>query len=252
MSFSTGLQNVLDQIDASKSQYNSIQSDEFVNYLMKLNTGSKYKCRVLVEQSEFVSFEEYNFVAVNFIKKDGTVKPGNMSFLATKDENDHLQGTVIVNPKDGKASPIRARKVLAVPVFVSQEKKADRNSSSAKPEVINETKLLILPPGKNSAIWKSLLECSEETGSLTDKYIQFQRSGEGTDTTWTITPLAPSEFAEKEMAEDMSPERVSEIIKGSRRWAEPKETEYVKLRNKKEDTMSDADKAYEDEVASNL
>lgn len=251
MSFSQGLQNVLEKIEESKSQNNSIQSDEYKKYLMAMNDGSKYKCRVLVEQIDFVSFEEYNYVPVNFIKKDGTTKPGNMSYFATGDENDEIGGRVLL--MNGSYSAVRPRKVLVVPVLVAQEKLVDKNASKSAPITINETKLIVLPPGKSSAVWKALLECADETGSLTDKYIQFQRSGKGKDTAWTITPLSVSPFLEKDLAEDMNPERVQEIIKGCGRWQQPKETQYVKLRGEQNSSSLETDEILEeDEISSQL
>lgn len=223
--FSVGLSSIMSEIK-SKSNYGN---EEMAEMLLKPEDGVKYIARILVEQNELVLFSEHNFVPVLFTKKSGEKVPGFNSFFCTKQPDCPVCKKKIVKD-DGTVANLKPRQVLAIPLFIKEQKSNKKNKDIT--DKVEETKILILPPGRNQINWNQFLEAAELRGTLKDRYYVISRTGKGLDTTWSIQSLDKEPF---EYEDEVEIPDTKEIIRGSGRWKKAEDILNMELQSEEND-----------------
>lgn len=228
--FSTGLASIMEEMASGGAGF---KNQAAADMILRPEDGMKYVSRILVEQTELITFAEHNYVPVLYPKSNGEKVPGFASFFCTKTPDCPVCSKKIVT-KTKEVQALKPRQVLAVPLFIKEQKINKRGREMIEP--VEEIKILILPPGRNQANWKQLLESADIRGTLTDRYYIISRTGKGLDTTWTIQNLDKSDF---EFADTVEAPDISKMIKESGKWKPASDIERLHLNSEGEITETD-------------
>lgn len=213
--FSKGLADIMNDTSSDREA-----AKELAELILKPEDGYKYIVRILDEIPDLVSFWEHNYIPTFYVKKDGEKSPGFASFFCTQKPDCPLCNTTIVDQKTKELVQLKARNVLAIPMFI-KEKKSNRKGKDSV-EKIEENKILILSQGKNKQNWRQLFDSYEERGTLKDRYYVVSRTGTGKDTVWSIQPLDKSEFEY-----EADPIDTENVIKNCGRWKDYKSSKLL-------------------------